>query len=83
MKPIEHWARKLKLNPDSATTQQLYANRYLTVAEYIGKFRQGRILAILPEEAKLMSVEETLHKKIIGGRNIRKLLVSRRDKFKK
>ena len=82
-KPIESWARKLNLNPSSPTTQQLYANRDLTVAEYVAKFRKGRILRVLPEEAKMMSVEEVLRKKRVGGRNVRKLLESTRQKFKK
>ena len=81
--PIENWARKLNLNPNSPTTQQLYANRDLTVAQYVSKFRKGRILRVLPAEAKIMSVEEVLRKKRVGGRNVRKLLESTREKFKK
>ena len=83
MSPIERWARKVKLNPNSLTTQQFYENRNLTVDQYIGKFRKGRINQVLPEEAKTMTVEEALRKKRVGGRNIRKLLGSGHRKFKK
>jgi hypothetical protein len=81
--PIEQWAKKLRLNPDSSTTQQLYDNRHLTVIEYIAKFRKGSINEVLPSEAKAISVEEALEKRFIGGINIRKLLASGREKFKK
>lgn len=80
---IEQWAKRLKLNPNSPTTQQLYDNRHLTVAEYTAKFRKGGINEVLPNEAKTMSVEEALEKQSVGGRNMRKLLASGRDKFKK
>lgn len=81
--PLVHWAKRLNLNPNSPTTQQLYANRHLTMAEYIAKFRKARILRVLPTEALEMSVEEILQKKRVGGRNVRKLLESTRQKFKK
>lgn len=77
------WAKKLNLNPSSPTTQQLYANRYLTVAEYIARFRKARILRVVPSEALDMSVEEVMQKKMVGGRNVRKLLESTRQKFRK
>lgn len=83
MTPIERWARKMKMNPNSPTTQQFYANRHLTVEEYIAKFRKGRVKQVLPEEAKTMSVEEALQKRKVGGRSIRKLLGSGHSKFRK
>lgn len=80
---IEDWARNLKLNPDSLTTQQLYEHRHLTVGEYVSKFRKGRIIRVFPSEALTMLVEEVLRKKIVGGVNLRKLLESNREKFRK
>lgn len=65
---LEDWARNLKLNPDSLTAQQLYTHRHLTVEQYIGKFRKGRLSRVLPTEALSMSVEEVLRKKIVGGK---------------
>ncbi|MCB0197147.1 MAG: hypothetical protein KDJ65_34690 [Anaerolineae bacterium] len=80
---IERWARKFKLNPDSPTTQHLYENRHLTVEEYVGLFRRGSIKAVLPEEARLLSLEDALQRRVVGTINIRKLLISNRQKFKK
>lgn len=81
--PLERWARKMKMNPNSPTTQRFYANRHLTVQEYMAKFRKGRINQVLPTEAKTMSVEEALQKRRVGRRNIRKLLGSGHSKFRK
>lgn len=80
---LEQWAKRLKLNPTSATTQQLYENRHLTVPEYVSRFRKGRILRVLPAEALVMSVEDMLAQKRVGNINVRKLLESNRPKFKK
>jgi len=83
MSPFEVWAKKLKINPDSPTTQQLYENRYLTVEKYIDRFRKGRIKAVLPTSVLGMTIEEALQRPMIDGRNIRKLLASGREKFSK
>ena len=83
MTPLQRWARKVKLNPNTPTTLQFYANRHLTVQEYIAKFRKARLKNVLPAEALPMSVEDALRKKIVGDRNVRKLLTSGNEKFKK
>lgn len=80
---IEQWAGRLKLNASSPTTQQLYSNRYLTVAAYISKFRRGQLNRVVPAEARELSVEEALQQKLVGGVNVRKLLESNRTKFRK
>lgn len=80
---FEDWSRERKLSPNSSTTRQLYGNRYLTVQEYIGRFRKGSINAILPEEAREISVEEALKVGRVGNINIRKLLTDNREKFQK
>lgn len=80
---IERWARKFNLNPHSTTTQHLYENRHLTVEEYIGQFRRGSIKAVLPDEAKQLTLEDALQQSVVGNVNIRKLLISNRQKFKK
>jgi hypothetical protein len=80
---FEDWCRDRKLSSNSSTTRQLYENRYLTVQEYIGKFRRGSINAVLPEEARVMSVEEAVKMGKVGSVNIRKLLTDNRDKFQK
>lgn len=75
------WATERKLNPNSPTTHQLYENRYLTVQDYIGRFRRGTLNAILPEIAKLMSVEDAIKVGRVENVNVRKLLIDNRDKF--
>jgi len=81
---FENWARQCKLgNLNSPTTQQLYANRYLTVQQYISQFRKSILNAIVPEEAKNLTVEEALKLGRVGGVNIRKLLTDKREKFSK
>lgn len=80
---IEQWAGRLKLNPSSPTTQQLYVNRHLTVAAYISKFRRGQLNRVIPAEARDLSVEDALRQKLVGGVNVRKLLESNRAKFRK
>ena len=80
---LEAWAEGLKLNPNSETTQQLYAHRTLAVEQYVSQFRKGRLREVLPTEARLMSVEEALRRSFIGGVNVRKLLTDTRDKFVK
>jgi hypothetical protein len=80
---LELWAQALKLNPDSTTTQQLFACRTMSVQEYIGRFRKGRLREVLPAQALSMSVEAALQQKIVGGVNLRKLLTAQREKFQK
>ncbi|MGD2184120.1 hypothetical protein [Lusitaniella coriacea] len=81
---FENWARERKLgNLKSPITRRLYENRNLTVQEYISQFRKASLNAILPEEAKLMSVEDAIEMGRVGNVNIRKLLTDQRDKFTK
>lgn len=80
---IAAWAKERKLNPSSATTQQLYENRNSTIQAYVSEFRKGRINEVLPEEAKEMLVEDAIKLGRIGNVNIRKLLIDSRDKFQK
>lgn len=80
---LETWAQQLKLNPDSVTTQQLFACRLLTVQEYVGRFRKGHLREVLPTEALEISVEKALQQQRIGGVNLRKLLTAQREKFRK
>jgi hypothetical protein len=80
---LERWAQRLKLNPDSETTKQLYENRHMSVEAYVGRFRRGRLNEVLPAEALQMTVEEALRQQVVGGRNLRKLLASTREKFQK
>lgn len=80
---IETWAQALKLNPDSDTTQQLFACRTMSVQEYISRFRKGRLREVLPAQALTMSVETALKQRTVGGVNLRKLLTAQREKFQK
>ncbi len=80
---LEQWSKQLKLNPDSDTTKQLYRYRHLAVQEYVGRFRKGALNEVLPGEALQLTVEEALKQGIVGGRNLRKLLASGREKFRK
>ncbi|WP_204106356.1 MULTISPECIES: hypothetical protein [Spirulina sp. CCY15215] len=81
---FENWAKKCKLGSlNSLTNSQLYQHRTLTVQDYISRFRRGKIRGVLPEAAKLMTVEEALKQKIVDGVNIRKLMLDNRDKFRK
>lgn len=80
---FQAWATERKLNPNSSTTRQLYENRYLTVQDYIGRFRRGNINAVLPETAKSMTVEDAIKVGRIENINIRKLLIDNRDKFQR
>jgi hypothetical protein len=77
------WSVERKLNPNSPTTRQLYEQRYLTVQDYIGRFRRGTINAILPELARSMSVEDAIKVGRVENVNIRKLLIDNRDKFQR
>ncbi|GAA6622634.1 hypothetical protein [Scytonema sp. NUACC26] len=81
---FERWAREHNQgNLNSPTTRQLYENRLLTVEEYISQFRRATIKAVLPTEAKTMTVEDALKVGKIGTINVRKLLTDNRDKFQK
>jgi hypothetical protein len=80
---LEAWARERKLNALSATTQQLYAFRHQTVREYVSQFRKSSLNAVLPDEARLMSVEDALRGGRVNDINIRKLLTDNREKFRK
>ena len=74
-KEFERWAREHNEgNLNSPTTRQLYEHRHFTVEEYIAKFRKGRIIRVLPAEARTLSVEQALKTETVGGKNIRKLL---------
>ncbi len=79
----ERWAIARKLGANSLTTQQLYENRTLSVQDYISQFRRAAINAILPEEAKALTVEVALKIGRIGNVNVRKLLTDNREKFNK
>jgi len=76
------WMRKAKLGP-GPTADQLFANGAMTVEDFIGKHRRGGIKSVLPDEAKSMTVEQALRKGEVGGVDIRKLLTSTRDKFRR
>lgn len=81
---FERWAKEHSQgNLNSPTTRQLYENCLLTVEEYISQFRRATIKAVLPTEAKIMTVEDALKVGKIGTINIRKLLTDNRDKFQK
>jgi len=83
-KAFEDWAKQCKLgNLNSPTTSQLYEYRFLSVQEYIARFRRGKINQVLPEEAKTMTVEEALQAGRVAQINIRKLLTDNREKFQK
>ncbi len=72
---ITEWARRHHLNAQSATTRNLFANRHMTVGNFVARFRKGSIREVLPSEYLEMTVEEALER---GGSTIRKLLTSRR-----
>jgi hypothetical protein len=82
---IQAFQKRCKLNGkwDSEKNLQLYANRNTSVQEYVSKFRRSSIKEVLPEEAKVMSVESAIRSGKIGGVNVRKLLLDLRDKFVK
>lgn len=81
---FERWARDHNQgNLNSPTTRQLYKNRMMTVEEYISQFRTASIKAVLPTEAKTMTVEDALKVGKVGNINVRKLLTDNRDKFQK
>ena len=72
---LSSWARKSKLNANSPTTQQLYANRYMQVTDYISKYRKASIRSEFPSEYLNMTVDEALR---CGGSKVSKLLVDGR-----
>ena len=77
---LDAWAKKVRLNPNSPTTQQLFNNRYLTVQEYISRFRGGRVNREMPGEALNMTVDQALRLKGKIGSKVRKLLIDNRFK---
>jgi hypothetical protein len=82
-KELEIWANDRKLNPNSPTTCQLFENRFLSVQDYISQFRRGSINTILPEDARIMTVEDAIKIGRVGDVNVRKRLTDNRDKFQK
>jgi hypothetical protein len=78
----EQWCRRYNIG-DAPVTKQLYENRKSTVREYVSRYRKAGINQVLPGEAENMSVEDALRVKIVGGVNIRKLITSGNEKFRK
>ena len=68
---------------NSPTNIQLYENRFMTVQEYLGKFRKGSVKAVVPDGAMQMTVQDALRAGHVDGVDIRKLLNNHRDKFQK
>ena len=85
---IEQWSKKLKMNPNAPTTQRLYENRHLTIAEYVAKFRRGRNVRRIPSRVLTFTIEELLmtvrsSRGIVEGVNVRKILIDLREKFER
>jgi hypothetical protein len=78
----EQWCRRHNIG-DTPVTKQLYDNRKSTVREYVSKYRKGGINQVLPGEAENMTIEEFLKVKFVGGVNVRKLVTSSNEKFRK
>jgi RHS repeat-associated protein len=76
------WRKKVKIGPGE-TADELYANRKMRVEEFIAQHRRGSVKGVLPEAAKSMTVEEALRKGEVGDVNVKKLLTSKRKKFRK
>jgi hypothetical protein len=55
----------------------------MRVEEFIAQHRRGSVKGVLPEAAKSMTVEEALRKGEVGDVNVKKLLTSKRKKFRK
>lgn len=88
MESYTQWAMKRKLNPDSPVTEQLYEWRFLTVLDYIRRFRRGQNVRMIPQRALPMTIEDILYEvSMTRGRfegvNVRKLLIDQRDKFER
>jgi len=69
-------ARKLHLNPQSPTSQQVLSNLDKPVAEFVATYRKGKILRRLPREALRKGV--TVGDALNISPTVRKLLVDRR-----
>jgi hypothetical protein len=78
-----NWCKKVKMDANSETTQQLFANRAMSVQAYIGQFRKGQVNRRLPDEAANMTVEAALRAGEVAGIGVRKLLTDGREKFAK
>ena len=67
-------ARKLGLNPNSPTTRQVLNSLDMSVQDFVGKYRAGKILRELPGEVLDLSVEDALQ----FSSKVRKLLIDGR-----
>jgi hypothetical protein len=74
MSRAEALARKLGMNANSPTTRQALNSLDMKVRDFVGSYRQGKILRELPGEVMDMSVENALQ----HSSKVKKLLIDGR-----
>ncbi|MFN7963315.1 MAG: RHS repeat-associated core domain-containing protein [Thermoanaerobaculia bacterium] len=72
----EMTARRLGLNANSATTRQVLNNLDMPVADFIARYRQGRVLRELPGE--LLDGRATVEEALQFSSKVKKLLIDGR-----